>query len=61
MPLIEKLRDAWDRYGGGFNSLSRSEQVEILHGAWTFSLALGVIACIATLIVMLARLIEFLT
>lgn len=60
MPLIEKLRDAWDRYGGGFNSLSRSEQVEILHGAWTFSLALGVIACIATLIVMLARLIEFL-
>lgn len=61
MPLIEKLRDAWDRYGGGFNSLSRSEQVEILYGAWTFSLALGVIACIATLIVMLARLIEFLT
>lgn len=60
MPIIDKLRDAWSKYGGGFNSLSRSEQVEILHGAWTFSLALGVIACIATLIVMLARLIEFL-
>lgn len=43
-----------------FNNLSRSEQVEILHGAWTFSLALGVLSCIATLVVMLARLIEFL-
>lgn len=61
MPIIDKLHDAWSKYGGGFNSLSRSEQVEILHGAWTFSLALGVIACIATLIVMLARLVEFLT
>lgn len=60
MPIIDKLRNIWTKYGGGFNSLSRSEQVEILHGAWTFSLALGVIACIATLIVMLARLIEFL-
>ena len=60
MLIINKLRDIWTRYGGGFNSLSRSEQVEILHGAWTFSLALGVLACIATLFVMLARLIEFL-
>ena len=60
MLIIDKLRNIWTKYGGGFNSLSRSEQVEILHGAWTFSLALGVIACIATLIVMLARLIEFL-
>lgn len=48
------------RYGGGFNSLSRSEQVEVLRGVWTFSLALGTLACIATLVVMLARLIEFL-
>lgn len=48
------------RYGGGFNNLSRSEQVEILHGAWTFSLALGVLSRIATLVVMLTRLIEFL-
>lgn len=61
MSVIEKLRDFWARYGGGFNNLSRSEQVEILHGAWTFSLALGVFACIATLFAMLARLIEFLT
>lgn len=61
MPIINKLRNIWTKYGGGFNSLSRSEQVEILHGAWTFSLALGVIACIATLIVMIARLIKFLS
>lgn len=32
MSVINKLRDIWTRYGGGFNSLSRSEQVEILHG-----------------------------
>lgn len=61
MHVIEKLRDIWTRYGGGFNSLSRAEQVEILHGAWTFSLAFGVLACIATLVMMLARLIESLT
>lgn len=60
MRVIEKLRDIWIRYGGGFNNLSRSEQVEILHGVWTFSLALGVLSCIATLVVMLARLIELL-
>lgn len=60
MHVIEKLRDIWIRYGGGFNSLSRSEQVEILHGVWIFSLALCVLACIATLVVMLVRLIEFL-
>ena len=61
MLIINKLRDILARYGGGLNKLSRSEQVEILHGAWTFSLALGVLSCIATLVVMLARLIEFLT
>lgn len=61
MPIINILRNIWTRYGGGFNNLSRSEQVEILHGAWTFSLALGVLSCIATLVVMLARLIELLT
>lgn len=60
MPIINKLRDILTRQGGGFNNLSRSEQVEILHGAWTFSLALGTLACIATLVVMLARMIEFL-
>ncbi len=61
MHVIGKLRDIWTRYGGGFNSLSRSEQVEILHGAWTFSLALGALSCIATLFVMLVRLIQFFT
>lgn len=61
MPVINKLHDIWTRYGGGFNNLSRSEQVEILHGAWTFSLTLGVLSCIATLVVMLVRLIELLT
>ena len=60
MSVIEKLRDFWARYGGGFNNLSRSEQVEILYGVWTFSLALGALSCIATLVVMLARLIELL-
>lgn len=60
MLTINKLRDILTRYGGEFNNLSRSEQVEILHGAWTFSLALGVLSCIATLVVMLTRLIEFL-
>lgn len=60
MPIINILRDIWTRCGGGFNNLSRSEQVEILHGVWTFSLALGVLSCVATLVVMLARLIEFL-
>jgi len=58
MPIIEKLRDFWTRYGGGFNSLSISEQVEILHGAWTFALACAVLACIGTLFMILARLIE---
>lgn len=60
MPIINMLRDIWTRYGGGFNNLSRSEQVEILHGVWTFSLALGALSCIATLVAMLARLIELL-
>lgn len=60
MPIINMLRDIWTRYGGGFNNLSRSEQVEILHGVWTFSLVPGALSCIATLVAMLARLIELL-
>lgn len=60
MPIINILRNIWTRYGGGFNNLSRAEQVDILHGVWTFSLALGVFASIAMLVVMIARLIEFL-
>lgn len=58
MPIINTLRDIWTKRGGGFNGLSRSEQVEILHGAWTFALACGVLACIGTLFMILARLIE---
>lgn len=34
MPIINILRNIWTRCGGGFNNLSCSEQVEILHGAW---------------------------
>ena len=60
MSVIEKIREIWERYGGGFNSLAPCEQVEILHGVWTFSLALSCLACIATLIVTIIRLIEFL-
>lgn len=60
MSVMEKLRNFWTRYGGGFNSLARCEQVEILHGVWTFSLALSCLACIATHIVTIIRLIEFL-
>ena len=30
MSVIEKIRDIWERYGGGFNSLAPCEQVEIL-------------------------------
>lgn len=60
MHIINIFRDIWTRYGGGFNNLSRSEQVEILHGVWTFSLALGALSCIAALVVMLARLIGLL-
>ena len=59
MAVIEKLRDIWTRYGGGFNSLSPFEQDEILHGVWTLSLLLGAFACIAAGDVMLVRLIEF--
>lgn len=60
MPLIEKLRDAWDRYGGGMDSLSRSEQVEILWRVWAFAAVCGILACIGTLIVMVTRLVGLL-
>lgn len=61
MHLIEKLRDAWDRYGGGIDSLSRSERVEILWRAWVFAAVCGILACIGTLVVTVARLVELLT
>ena len=61
MSIFDRLRDAWTRHGGGFNSLSRSEQVEILWRAWTFAAVCGILACIGTLIMAVARLVEFLT
>ena len=61
MPFIEKLRTARSRFGGGMDSLSRSEQVEILWRVWTFAAVCGVLACIGALIVMVARLVGLLT
>lgn len=57
MPIIEKLRIVRSRFGGGMDGLSRSEQVEILWRVWAFAAACGILACIGTLIVMVARLI----
>lgn len=61
MPFIEKLRNVRTRSGGGMDSLSRSEQVEILWRVWVFAAVCGLLACIGTLIVMVARLVEILT
>ena len=43
------------------DSLSRSEQVEILWRVWAFAAIFSILACIGTLIVTVARLVEFLT
>lgn len=56
MRVIEKLRTVRIRFGGGFNGLSRSEQVEILWRVWAFAAVCGTLACIGMLIVMVARL-----
>ena len=53
MHVIEKLRDIWMRYGGGFNSLSPYEQDELIHSAWILVLLGGVLACIVALLVVL--------
>lgn len=53
MHVIEKLRDIWMRYGGGFNSLSPYEQDEFIHSAWILVLLGGVLACIVALLVVL--------
>lgn len=61
MPFIEKLRTVRSRFGGGMDSLSRSEQVEILWRVWVFAAVCGLLACIGTLIVMVARVVGLLT
>lgn len=61
MPFIVKLRNVRTRVGGGMDGLSRSEQVEILWRAWAFAAVCGILACIGTLMVMIARLVELLT
>lgn len=57
MPFIDKLRDTFN----GSGARSRSEQVEILWRAWVFAAVCGILACIGTLIVTVARLVEILT
>lgn len=57
MPFIDKLCDTLN----GSGTHSRSEQVEILWRAWVFAAVCGILACIGTLIVTVARLVEILT
>lgn len=58
MPIIEKLRDIWTRYGGWFNSLSPYELDEFIHSAWILVLLVGVLACLVTFFVVLNNLIS---
>lgn len=53
MHVIEKLRDIWKKYVGGFNSLSLYEQDEFIRSAWILVLLVGVLACMVTLLVVL--------
>lgn len=57
MPFIDKLRNTLN----GSGTRSRSEQVEILWRAWVFAAVCGILACIGTLVVTVARLVESLT
>lgn len=57
MPFIDKLRNTLK----GSGTRSRSEQVEILWRAWVFAAVCGILACIGTLVVTVARLVESLT
>ncbi len=61
MSFIEKLRTVRTRFGGGMDSLSRSEQVDILWRAWRLFRTAARPACIGMLIVMVARLVGLLT
>ena len=56
MHVIEKLRNIWMRYGGGFNSLSPYELDEFIHSAWILVLLGGVLACMVTFLVVLNNL-----
>ena len=56
MHVIEKLREIWKRYGGGFNSLSPYELDEFIHSAWILVLLGGVLACMVTFFVVLNNL-----
>lgn len=58
MHVIEKLRDIWTRFGGGFNSLSPYGQDEFIHSAWILVLLGGVLACMVTFLVVLNDLIS---
>ena len=57
MPFIDKLRNMLN----GSGTRSRSEQVEILWRAWVFADVCAILACIGTLVVTVARLVESLT
>lgn len=56
MHVIEKLRDIWTKYGGGFNSLSPYELDEFIRSTEILVLLGGVLACLATLFVVLNNL-----
>lgn len=57
MSFIDKLRDTLKES----STRSRSEQVENLWRAWVLAVACGILACIGTLVVTVARLVECLT
>ena len=61
MSVIEKIRDIWERYGGGFDSLDRCEQVEIMRNVLVFATVCAILGCIGTLVVTVAWLVGFLT
>lgn len=61
MSVIEKIRDIWERYGGGFDSLAPCEQVEIMRSVLVFATVCAILGCIGTLVVTVAWLVEFLT
>ena len=61
MSVIERIRDIWERYGGGFNSLAPCEQVEIIRSVLVFATVCAILGCIGTLVVTVAWLVGFLT